>query len=1151
MRGDFSRLTFRRQNHYSGVRLQQGRVQLDSEFNEHVDIEEHRDRETTRDLVGPAGAPQDGGGFAVAVAARLRGVAFSTHLWTVGDDGTVLCAVRGAGDWPGDAAWTLRPAPTSGRLNAVTFPTSEVGFAVGAGATIRRLGTGAIPSGSEPETVPDDVTADLHGVHATSESSARAVGDRGTVLVWNGEDWARPETEAGVTASLRAVHFADNVGWAVGVGGTVIAGADGGATWRVQETPPGTGDLHAVYIVTETNRWAVGEQGTILSFDGTAWTSRGADLGLTETLRGVVFGGGGFGVAVGDRGTIVTTQDGGLTWAAERPEGLTADLHDVVIGPDDLPVAVGDDVTLVRDDQGTWSVAPALPVDDETGARIGRTLTLSAGDIYVDGVRCENERTVALSAQPEPPLEGTWASQPSGTLGVYLKVQQQHLTAIEREHLREVALGGPDSATRTRTVWQADLTPFGGDGDPGCADIVASLPRDGDRGRLRARAKPAAVSASDCIVPAGGGYRRLENQLYRVEIHQPSKWGAPTFKWSRDNGSVIARLQHIETRANGTGSVTVSHLGRDAMLSFGTDQIVEITDEGQLLRGAPGVMAEIDDIEGATLLLKKVRGGDGSEGPVLTLDDFPHRPIVRRWEGHAGIYAPEDAQHDPATGPYEHELEDGVFVTFTEGPDPSDSFRTGDFWTIPARTLTGAVEWPSSGGVASFEQRHGPHVSFAPLALVTAGDPGLWTSARDCRKQFPPLTSLVHMYYAGGDGQEAMPEPPDAPTVTLPQALQVGVVNGSLRVRGAAVEFSIGPGGVSRFFEGPFSPESVTVETGEDGIASCWWQLDGSVPRQIATARLIDPVGQAPPQAVVFNAHLSVASEVAYDGSGCGTLAAQGTVQQAIDALAGLTRIAPLTGSGTDILPGEDVKFEVLVADDCGPVAGATVVFEPATGNLVAVNGTTDGLGIASCTWKPDATTPTQSLTARLQSAPSPRVVHPPAETRFVVNLRLADETKYDPPENCPEMKDAVTVQAAIDRLLRLLPRLYHVSGDGLEGAEGAKIPLAAGIANRCGLAEPKVTFEIRIEDTGERDAWKKVATVQPDGDGIATYAHTLDDRPRQALRARLAGVPGTPVYFNVGVVVSGDGEGDRARPRRRAWSSAARASRRCPASGC
>ena len=38
-------------------------------------------------------------------------------------------------------------------------------------------------------------------------------------------------------------------------------------------------------------------------------------------------------------------------------------------------------------------------------------------------------------------------------------------------------------------------------------------------GRLAARAEPDPSSTDPCIVPEEAGYRRLENQLYRVEIH--------------------------------------------------------------------------------------------------------------------------------------------------------------------------------------------------------------------------------------------------------------------------------------------------------------------------------------------------------------------------------------------------------------------------------------------------------------------------------------------------------------------------------------------------------------------------------------------------------------------------------------------------------
>ena len=140
--------------------------------------------------------------------------------------------------------------------------------------------------------------------------------------------------------------------------------------------------------------------------------------------------------------------------------------------------------------------------------------------------------------------------------------------------------------------------------------------------------------------------------------------------------------------ANKTAVATVSHTGRDATVGFGPEQIVEITDEGRLLRSQPGVLAQIDSIEDRTLLLSHV------DAVPLTMADFPVNPIVRRWDGTGAVETSTWVK-----------LEDGVFVEFAEGPNPATAFRTGDYWTIRARTLNGQVEWPQSGGVPRFEER--------------------------------------------------------------------------------------------------------------------------------------------------------------------------------------------------------------------------------------------------------------------------------------------------------------------------------------------------------------------------------------------------------------------------------------------------------------
>lgn len=68
MKGDFSRKTFRPQRHYSGVLMQQGRVQVDADWNEQVDIFLNQLRTATADIIGWHGTPQgpcEPGGFAI------------------------------------------------------------------------------------------------------------------------------------------------------------------------------------------------------------------------------------------------------------------------------------------------------------------------------------------------------------------------------------------------------------------------------------------------------------------------------------------------------------------------------------------------------------------------------------------------------------------------------------------------------------------------------------------------------------------------------------------------------------------------------------------------------------------------------------------------------------------------------------------------------------------------------------------------------------------------------------------------------------------------------------------------------------------------------------------------------------------------------
>ena len=110
---------------------------------------------------------------------------------------------------------------------------------------------------------------------------------------------------------------------------------------------------------------------------------------------------------------------------------------------------------------------------------------------------------------------------------------------------------------------------------------------------------------SPCDAPTGTGYRRLDNQLYRVEIRDPAatRHGTATFLWSRENGSVTARL----LKKNGNDLVLDS-IGRDGRLSF--DQgWVEVTNSELVLHGKPGFLGSIGHVQGTTVTVADWYGG--------------------------------------------------------------------------------------------------------------------------------------------------------------------------------------------------------------------------------------------------------------------------------------------------------------------------------------------------------------------------------------------------------------------------------------------------------------------------------------------------------------------------------------------------------------
>src|SRR6266568_3666332 len=401
---------------------------------------------------------------------------------------------------------------------------------------------------------------------------------------------------------------------------------------------------------------------------------------------------------------------------------------------------------------------------------VANDLLISGGRYYVDGILCENDHIVAYTKQDDLP-NLTVVSE--GTYLAYLDVWSRHITALEDPAIREVALGGPDTATRSKTVWQVKLFPLGGKSlVADCSTDLSAWQNDvaAGTGQLAAQAATSKPSNDPCIVAPGAGYRRLENQHYRVEVHDEGKFGSATFKWSRDNGSIVTTWE-----SQSVNDLTVGSAGRDKVLSFAAGQWVELTDDNHELLGTPGRLVQLTKVEGNVLTIDP--NSAIPKLPTINIADFPKNPKVRRWDMAALLKPPNQSWLD---------LEDGVQVKFFDG-----TFKTGDYWLIPARTATADVEWTFNPALQfPFGIKH----HYCPLAIVQ--NDGTKVTTTDCRHLFPPLTELINFFCVGGDGQEVMPDltQPNLPNVltdALAQPLEAGVTNDIWPVKGAKVKFTV------------------------------------------------------------------------------------------------------------------------------------------------------------------------------------------------------------------------------------------------------------------------------------------------------------------------------------------------------------------------
>jgi hypothetical protein len=407
------------------------------------------------------------------------------------------------------------------------------------------------------------------------------------------------------------------------------------------------------------------------------------------------------------RRSVVSLQ-GRVTVEADANEQRRIDLHraDVttrdVIGPAGLPS--GSDA---------FKITGGSP-----------DLTIGPGRMFVEGILCENETQCSLLTQPDLPVTAL-ANVPgysgAGNYAVELIVWERDITPIDDPSLLEKALGGPDTSARTETVWQVVLSEQAVNATCATANLGAQVSHDG---MLSAQTVPSAATR-DCTLPPLAGFQGLENQLYRIEIHKGGAAGVATFKWSRENGSVVVGIVSPNVGVLGQ-KFNVASVGADQALGFAANQWVELTDDIIELTGDVGELALIQSVDPAKLEITL------ANPPVKTID-LTKNPKMRRWDQTgAGVGGAAATLAGGAWVP----LELGIQVRFDSGV-----YVAGDYWIIPARTAideeTGILDFPTTSQPARYAARQRALLAVVPFDGTNFG------AAHDCRPTFDDLVTLT------------------------------------------------------------------------------------------------------------------------------------------------------------------------------------------------------------------------------------------------------------------------------------------------------------------------------------------------------------------------------------------------------------------------
>jgi len=355
---------------------------------------------------------------------------------------------------------------------------------------------------------------------------------------------------------------------------------------------------------------------------------------------------------------------------------------------------------------------------------------ISAGTMYVGGNRVTLDAQASYLHQPDW-IDPTAPNAPNEEF-IYLRVEEREISAVEDSTLREVALGGPDTAQRARLMQRIVRV------NTTASDCATAFTQEKNRlaglgftvnpddnsltsgNRLLVGFVSSGASATPCDPPATGGYLGAENQLIRVKVTESNK-----LVWGFDDASFLYRVDMIDNT-----TLKLQTPPPDPFHFPCNGQTIELLrlettlPDGEPIAYADGLMQTLNAAyvpETQTIKLPSAL-----PAAFQTPNGTP-RLFVRVWEQELAF-----TSNNPVTLG-----STGITVTLSAA-----GLHTGDYWAFAVRPSTPVDVYPARYK-QSPQPPEGPRRWLCPLAVIgwnLGGSTGGLLA--DCRQPFDNLVDL-------------------------------------------------------------------------------------------------------------------------------------------------------------------------------------------------------------------------------------------------------------------------------------------------------------------------------------------------------------------------------------------------------------------------